>query len=96
MLASRSAVCSHKCMGAACSLADFVSNALRQEIEAEEVAEGLQGGDLLLSGRAAQKDGQQHLPDAPRPQVRVQTSGWLLHAVLRAGVCRECCCNCVL
>ena len=64
-------------MGAACSLADFVSNALRLEIEAEEVDEGLQGGDLPLSGRAAHKDAQQHLPDAPRLQVWDQTAGQL-------------------
>ena len=78
MLTSRSAVCSLKCMGAACSLADFVSNALRQEAEAEEVAEGLQGRDVPLSGSwAAHKDAQQQLPNAPRPQVSVQTAGLL-------------------
>ena len=79
-------------MGASCSLADFVSNALRQEIEVEEAAEGPQGGDLPLSGgQAAHKDGQQHLPDAPRLQVRAQTAGHLRRVWLLSCCCMPCC-----
>ena len=76
-------------MGAACSLADYVSNTLRQEVEAEEAAEGLQGSDLPRTGQGAYKDAQQHLPDTPRPQVGFQTAGQLQ---LSWAPTLDCCC----